>query len=311
MTTQSRITDTERARIIERMVTSFRHQPRSPLLATPASEGLGYEDLTFPSEDGVPLEAWFIPRDGSKKLIIANHPRFFSRYGFPSHLEPWRSMFAGGNDFEVNFIPDYKILHDAGYNVLTYDLRNMGHSGMAHGGMFTGGIFESRDVIGSILFARRDARFRDMTIGLFSRCAGCSATLRAMARRPDAFADVSCLVGAQPVSPRVILAKSLALAGLDPDAIGEVDRQTRLAISFGLDEMSPIEPARRAVVPTFLYQVRDDVLTDPSDVQSMFDNLPVAKELHWIEGTTRRWDGYTYFRRNPTRMLAWFARFVV
>ena len=26
---------------------------------------------------------------------------------------------AGGNDFEVNFIRDYKILHDAGYNVLT------------------------------------------------------------------------------------------------------------------------------------------------------------------------------------------------
>jgi dipeptidyl aminopeptidase/acylaminoacyl peptidase len=112
---------------------------------------LEYENVTFPSEDGVPLEAWFIPRAGSRKLLIANHPRFFSRYGFPSHLEPWRSMFAaGGNDFEVSFIRDYKILHDAGYNVLTYDLRNLGHSGSANGGMCTGGIYESRDVVGSI-----------------------------------------------------------------------------------------------------------------------------------------------------------------
>jgi hypothetical protein len=36
-------------------------------------------------------------------------------------------------------------------------------------------------------------------------------------------------------------------------------------------------------VPTFLFQVHDDVLTDPSDVQTMFDNIPVAdKKLHRI-----------------------------
>jgi len=106
-------------RLIQGIVASFRQQPRSPILANPSSVGLAYDDVTFPSEDGVPLEAWFIPRDGSRKLVIANHPRFFSRYGFPSHLDPWRSMFAaGGNDFEVNFLPEYKILHDAGYNVL-------------------------------------------------------------------------------------------------------------------------------------------------------------------------------------------------
>jgi hypothetical protein len=30
---------------------------------------------------------------------------------------------SSGNDVEVNLVPDYKILHDAGYNVLAYDLR--------------------------------------------------------------------------------------------------------------------------------------------------------------------------------------------
>jgi hypothetical protein len=28
-------------------------------------------------------------------------------------------------------------------------------------------------------------------------------------------------------------------------------------------------------IPTFLYQVHDDVLTEPGDVQTMFDNIPV------------------------------------
>jgi hypothetical protein len=298
-------------RLIQGVVASFRQQPRSPILATPSSEGLEYENVTFPSEDGVPLEAWFIPRAGSSKLVIANHPRFFSRYGFPSHLEPWKSMFAaGGNDFEVNFIPDYRILHDAGYNVLTYDLRNLGHSGSGNGGMCTGGIYESRDVVGSIQFARREPRLREMTIGLFSRCLGCSASMHAMARRPDAFKDVTCMVGVQPVSPGVILERMLELAGVGA-RLEDADREIRLAISFGLEEMSPAEPAKKVTAPTFLCQVRGDVLTRPSDVQSIFDNIPIReKELLWIEGTTRRWDGYTRFAKAPGPMLAWFDRYM-
>jgi uncharacterized protein len=55
--------------------------------------------------------------------------------------------------------------------------------------------------------------------------------------------------------------------------------------------------------------VHDDVLTHPSDVQTIFDNIPVAdKKLHWIEGTTARWDGYLEFQRRPQPMLEWFAK---
>jgi len=51
------------------------------------------------------------------------------------------------------------------------------------------------------------------------------------------------------------------------------------------------------------------VLTEPSDVQTMFDNIPVAdKKLQWIRGTTRRWDGYLEFQRHPEPVLQWFAK---
>ena len=51
-----------------------------------------------------------------------------------------------------------------------------------------------------------------------------------------------------------------------------------------------------------------DVLTEPGDVQAMFDNIPVPdKKLQWIGGTTRRWDGYLEFQRRPEPMLDWFA----
>jgi hypothetical protein len=61
-------------------------------------------------------------------------------------------------------------------------------------------------------------------------------------------------------------------------------------------------------VPAFLYQVRGDTLTDPSDVRAMYDNIPIAdKKLQWIEDTTARWDGYLEFQRRPQPMLDRFA----
>jgi uncharacterized protein len=41
----------------------------------------------------------------------------------------------------------------------------------------------------------------------------------------------------------------------------------------------------------------------------MFDNIPVAdKQLRWIDGTTRRWDGYLEFQGRPEPVLSWFAQ---
>lgn len=292
--------------IIERMVEGYKLQPRSPLLRCPSSQGLAFENLTFPSEDGVPLEGWFIPRQGSDKLIVANHPRYFSRYGFPSHLEPWKSMFAsGGNDFEVDFNPDYRILHEAGFNVLTYDLRNLGHSGAGNGGISSGGVFESRDVIGSLRFVRSRSDLATMKLALFSRCLGCNATLFAVERLPEEFASVVCMIGVQPLSPRSIMERILELNNIPPARIADVEEGIRLATSLLLDDMSPVRAAGHNRIPTFLYQVRDDALTHQEDVQSIFDAMPaIDKKLVWLDGT-RRWDGYTYFQRQPEQVLDW------
>ncbi|PKR88718.1 alpha/beta hydrolase [Pleomorphomonas diazotrophica] len=298
--------------ILQRMAEGFRSWPQAPILHWPDEAGLDYEDVFFPSEDGVPLEGWFIPCEGSNKVIIANHPRWFNRAGLPSHLEPWKS-FGGsaGNDFEVNFIPDYKILHDAGYNVLAYDLRNFGHSGTANGGVFSVGRYESRDVVGSLDYIRRREDMRGMTIGLFSRCVGCNATMFAMTRRPEVFEGVRCMVAPQPLSPGVALERALERLGIPLSHMEELNRRIRLQTSFTIDQLSPVPWAKSVGIPTFLYQVRDDVYTRPSDIEAMFDNLPVAdKTLLWIEGSTRRWDGYTYFQRDPEPMLEWFARFM-
>jgi hypothetical protein len=146
---------------------------RAPVLRRPDEVGLEYEDVYFPSIDGVPLEGWFIPAD-SDRLIIHNHFLPGNRYGYPGHLPE----FGGLGGFEVSFLPEYKALHDAGYNILAYDIRNHGLSGQGSGGIAAIGLLEYRDVIGSLRYAssRPDTKAMKKVLLSRSRSSGSTST---------------------------------------------------------------------------------------------------------------------------------------
>lgn len=84
--------------------------PRSFLFKTPDAYGMrDWHDLSIPSDDGTPLEAWYIPANGgeSGKLVIFNHALPMCRAGFPGHFgEPWSSFDA----VEIDFVIQYKHL---------------------------------------------------------------------------------------------------------------------------------------------------------------------------------------------------------
>ena len=82
---------------------------------------------------------------------------------------------------------------------------------------------------------------------------------------------------------KTIVSRRLALPGVPADRIDDLEQRIVLQTSIGFARRAPQEWARNVRVPTFLYQVHDDVLTEPGDVQTMFDNIPVAdKKLQWI-----------------------------
>jgi pimeloyl-ACP methyl ester carboxylesterase len=292
--------------VLDAIAGNFRGDQRAPVLGTPADLGMTYEDVTFPASDGVPLEGWFIPAD-SNKLVIVNHPMGFTRTGLPTDREPWCSTWApSGNNINIPFLPDYKILHDADFNVLTHDLRNHGLSGSANGGVTSSGLYEARDVLGSLTYARTRKDTRAMRISLFSRCLGADATFAAAHQDPTAFLGVDALVAAQPVTTKVIMEHQLALMGISVDRIDDLDQRIQHVTGLGFTAQDPLPWAGAVNVPTLVYQVRDDSLVTPDDVQSMFDAFPTAqKRLHWIEASARRWDGYLEFQRNPKPMLDW------
>lgn len=285
----------------------FAHSLRTPILRRPDEYGMAYDDVFFPSLDGTILDGWFIPAD-STKLVICNHPMPCNRYGYPGHIEPYRQF--GG--FEVDFVKDYKHLHNAGYNVLAYDLRNHGRSAAGSGGIVGIGLLEYRDVVGALRYVQSRPDLSRMKVGLLSRCLGANSTIVAMSRYPEQFTNVQALVALQPVSARPIVETMAKDNGFDVwDAAQHFDQRIFELTGFHMDELSPIDYAKDVWIPTLVAQVRRDSMTRPEDVQAIYDNLgSEEKELFWIEGTTRRFDGYNYFGQHPERMLAWFNAYV-
>lgn len=293
--------DAEAKTFIDSMAEMMSHSSRSPILRRPDEYGLAYEDVFFPSLDGVPLEGWFIPAD-SDRLVIANHPMPCNRYGFPGHLKQW-GYFGG---FEVNFLPQYKALHDAGYNVLAYDMRNHGRSGMGSGGINGHGTLEYRDVVGSLRYANSRAGAKDTKTALLSRCLGANATIVGMKRHPNEFSHIKSMIAVQPVSPKVFVEKAVENAGI-ADGVAKFSAAFHDLTGQNLDETWSIEDSKAVTLPTLLTQVRNDFRTKPSNVQQIFDLISAEdKKLFWIEGTDERFQGYNHFNEYPEMMVSWF-----
>ncbi len=292
---------------IEQYAQLFAHGKRTPVLRRPDEVGLQYEEIFFPSLDGVPLEGWFIPAD-SDKLLVINHPMPCNRYGFPGHLAPFNLMFGG---FEVNFLPELKHLHDAGYNIVTYDMRNHGLSGDGNGGIASIGVMESRDVVGSVRYIKGRSDLAAMRLGLYGRCMGANSTIIAMSKWPEEFSDVRALALLQPVSGRTFIERGAENLKLDvAKSVVRFDERIHELTGFHLDELAPQPYAPDVKVPTFHAQLRRDHLINTSDTQEIFDALGAAeKALFWIEGSDQRFYAYNYFGHvDPKPLLDWFDR---
>ena len=290
--------------LVEIYAQMFAHGVRTPVLRRPDEYGMAYEDVFFPAMDGITLEGWFIPAEGSQKLLVVNHPMTCNRYGFPGHLAPWNTMFGG---FEVNFLPELKALQEAGYNILTYDLRNHGRSSSDPAGTSGLGLVEARDVVGSVRYAKQ--RWPEMAVGLWSRCMGGNSTMVAMDLYPEEFADIRALAVVNVVSGRTFIEKGAELAKMDPQKAAErLDVRIRELTGFRLDEETPRPHAHAVKVPTFMAQLkRDFLIHGEQDGQEIFDALGAEdKELFWIGDSNQRFYAYNYFGDHPEKLIAWF-----
>ncbi len=287
--------------------------PRSFLFKNPDDYGMvNWETLSIPSEDGTPLEAWYIPAKGgeSNKLVIFNHALPMCRAGYPGHMGPPWSNFV--EPVEIDFVIQYKHLTDAGYNVLTYDLRNHGQSGAANNGVSGIGQWEWRDCVGVKRFVDSHPRLGKMDVALFSQCLGGVSQYAAITKHPELFENVKCLLS--PLVPNMtsVFQKFTEMQGVSQYQ-DLLDLELLKLGGFPAAAMSGKLWAPAVKLPVFMWQVLDDaVIENPSDAQGTFDALgSTDKELFWIEGTTKRFeDGYNWFGRHPEKVLSYLARYM-
>ncbi len=81
--------------------------PQREMEATPASQGLGYENLRIKTADGLALHGWLVPRVGARHLVLLCHGN------------------AGNISHRVDIL---RRLHDLGPSLLIFDYRGYGQS---------------------------------------------------------------------------------------------------------------------------------------------------------------------------------------
>jgi len=275
--------------------------PRTPIVRTPSDYDMEFEEISFETADGVTIKGWFIPAD-SDNVIISNHFSPANRYGFAGHMEGLD--FAGG--FEVNFLPRYKALHDAGYNVLAYDLRSHGESGDGEGKVSGVGYYEWQEVLASIDYVK--SRKTSAQISLCSMCMGANATINAMNKKPEAFEDIKSMLCIAPLKGQTTIERQAGQMGIDTTEALEAFEPIYNGITGLTVADHNIIPVTKSInVPTFFFQVRDDSNSLWTDVQEMYENTPVEdKKISYLEGTPLRFKGYTYFSEHPEEMVEWF-----
>ena len=85
----------------------FPGMPSREIVATPADTGLDFEPLTLATRDGEQLDAWFVPADSARGVLVFCHGN------------------AGNIAHRLDSI---RLFHDLGLSVLIFDYRGYGRS---------------------------------------------------------------------------------------------------------------------------------------------------------------------------------------
>lgn len=293
----------EQTQMLETLAQGLSTPPRLPVLRTPEEYGLNFEEVSFSTQDGVKVSAWLMRAEGSNRIVLSNHFSPGNKYGFAGHLEGLD--FAGG--FEVNFLPRYKALVEAGYNVLAYDLRM--HGGSADGVGISGvGFYEWNEVLAALNYVRTRDETKDMDISMYSMCMGANATMNAMNKHPEAFEGVKSMIAVAPLKGRTTIERNCGQMGIDvEEGVAAFQPIYNKITGLTVEDHNIIPKAAGITVPTFFVQVRDDMNSNWKDVQAMFDLAPTEdKKIHYIEGTPWRFQGYNYFSDDPEAMIEWY-----
>ncbi len=244
----------------------------------PDGVGLAYETMTFPGPAGA-LEAWYVPRTDARGLVL---------------------LFHGYGGCKTELLPEVKAFNDLGYACFLIDFPGSGGSA---GDSTTIGWREADDAAATITYARE--KWPGERLILFGQSMGAAAILRAMATH-GVKADATVLECPFDTLLHTVEMRFHAMGV--PSFPG-----TRLLVfwgglqnGFNGFDHNPAEYAKSATGPILmLHGARDNRVT-PAQLQTIYDNLPGEKELHFFEGLGHEF----YVVKRPKEWKEWVGRFL-
>lgn len=278
--------------------------PRQRIWGTPADIGLDYEAVQFPATDGARLAGWFIPakadslRKGATIVLVHGWP--WNRLG-----DAAEDMFSNLNGATpVDLLRLALHLHNAGFHLLMFDLRNHGES--ASMPPVTLGLTEARDVVGALNYVNGRSDVSSERVGVVGFSMGANATFFAI-EHSDA---IKAAVAVQPTTP-VIFAERYATYLLGP--IGKVILPLaqlfyKLQGGISFDQIRPISAAANAEgVPVLVIQGNGDAWGSVTDAEQIAAVLPNGS-APIIAQTDHRYGGYQYLVDRPEIVVAFFEQ---
>lgn len=278
--------------------------PRQPLWANPGDLGLDYDDVQFPAQDGVRIAGWFIPaladstRRGATIILI--------------HGWPWNRLGEAADDLYANLTGEKPVdllrlayaLHQEGFHILMYDMRNHGESAAAPPVAF--GQEEAKDLLGAIAYLNGRAEVAADRVGVVGFSMGANSLLYALGQTDQ----IAAAVAVQPTTLAVFSQK------YGQELLGPLSTLVLPVVEFfyqtaGGLYWSAYRPSFAAAgagkTPILFVQGNGDPWGDVEDVAQIAEAAPNARGPLFVDSTDR-FGGYQYVIDNPKVVISFFEQ---
>lgn len=278
--------------------------PRTRLWAVPADLGLAYDEVQFPAQDGIRLAGWFIPApaDSRRKgaVITLVHGWPWTRLGDPA--DDLLANLTGSTP--VDLLRLAYALHQDGFHIFMFDLRNHGESAAAPPVSF--GQQEAKDLLGALAYLQGRADVDSDRIGVIGFSMGANTVLYTLPQT----SLIKAAVVVQPVSVSVFARRygRDILGPLGAVVLPLTEWLYQMAGGLRFAAISPTFAATSAGETPILYiQGQGDRWGSVEDVAQMVRATPNGRGPLIVD-TTHRYGGYQYLVDNPKIATAFFEQ---
>ncbi|MFC2026901.1 alpha/beta hydrolase [Chloroflexota bacterium] len=233
--------------------------PRLPLGDTPASVGLAYEDVSFPSRiDRLTLKGWYIAGKKTFTVIIVT------------------GMHQSRVDYSISVLDMTGDLVARGYNVLLFDLRGRGES-EGSGVLLTR--FE-RDIGGAVDYIKQRGCPAEGTGFIGFSAGAASSIIFTSSENVAALVSDSCFADIADV----FINKGISESGMPRWLIGFFGMGTLLMskVMYGYRRVSPVDRVSAVACPILFIQGDKDDLVPVNDAHRLMEASGNPVDELWL-----------------------------